>query len=53
VNPLEWFARHDALSATVSLVLLGMSVSSWVVLLWKGWLLQRAGVDLHRSTLAF
>ncbi|MBE7366857.1 MotA/TolQ/ExbB proton channel family protein [Ramlibacter sp. HM2] len=30
-----------------------MSVSSWVVILWKAWLLQRAGRDVARSTAAF
>ena len=30
-----------------------MSVCSWVVILWKGWLLQRAVRDVGRSTAAF
>ncbi|MDE2605705.1 MAG: MotA/TolQ/ExbB proton channel family protein [Burkholderiales bacterium] len=30
-----------------------MSVASWVVLLWKGWMLRRAGRDVARSTAAF
>jgi biopolymer transport protein ExbB len=37
----------------VALLLLLMSVGSWVVLLWKGWLLKRASGDVGRSTLAF
>jgi biopolymer transport protein ExbB len=53
VNALELFARRDTLSTVVVLLLLAMSVSSWVVLLWKGWLLQRATQDMGRSTLAF
>src|SRR6185369_2795703 len=32
---------------------LAMSVSSWVILLWKAWVLQRASSDVARSTAAF
>ena len=53
MNLLALFSRGDTLSTVVVLLLLAMSVSSWVVLLWKGWLLQRASKDLGRSTLAF
>ncbi|HCX83401.1 MAG: flagellar motor protein MotA [Curvibacter sp. RIFCSPHIGHO2_12_FULL_63_18] len=45
--------QGDAVSTTVSVVLLGMSVCSWVVILWKSWLLQRAVRDVARSTAAF
>lgn len=45
--------QGDAVSTTVSVVLLGMSVCSWVVILWKGWLLPRAVRDVGRSTAAF
>jgi biopolymer transport protein ExbB len=37
----------------VALLLLGMSVASWVVILWKAWLLPRAGTDVARSVAAF
>jgi biopolymer transport protein ExbB len=30
-----------------------MSVCSWVVIVWKTWLLQRAGADIRRCTAAF
>jgi biopolymer transport protein ExbB len=43
----------DALSRSVALLLLAMSVASWVVILWKGWLLRRALADLQRSAAAF
>jgi biopolymer transport protein ExbB len=33
----------DAVTRLVALLLLAMSVASWVVILWKSWLLQRAG----------
>lgn len=40
-------------SQLVAILLLGMSVASWVVILWKTWLLRRAGGDVARSTAAF
>lgn len=52
MNAIPLF-QGDAVSTTVSVVLLGMSVCSWVVILWKGWLLQRAVRDVGRSTAAF
>ena len=48
-----WLQASDAVSQTVALVLLAMSVASWVVILWKGWLLQRASGDVARSIAAF
>jgi biopolymer transport protein ExbB len=43
----------DAVSTGVALVLLAMSVCSWVVILWKGWLLSRAQRDVARCATAF
>ena len=43
----------DALSTTLSLVLLAMSVASWAVILYKAWLLHRVGVDVHNGKAAF
>lgn len=40
-------------SQLVAVLLLAMSVASWVVILWKTWLLRRAGGDVARSTAAF
>ena len=37
----------------MALLLLGMSVASWVVILWKVWLLPRARTDVARSVAAF
>lgn len=45
--------QGDAVSRVVALLLLAMSVASWMVIVWKGWLLRRAGADLARSTAAF
>ena len=53
MNALDLLFRRDAVSSVVAVLLLLMSVGSWVVLLWKGWLLQRATADVGRSTQAF
>lgn len=52
MNTLLLF-QGDAVSTAVAVVLLAMSVCSWVVIVWKGWLLQRALRDVGRSTAAF
>ncbi|MBW0169761.1 MAG: MotA/TolQ/ExbB proton channel family protein [Hydrogenophaga sp.] len=50
---LSTLAQADALGRAVALLLLAMSVASWVVIVWKGWLLRRAVADLSLSTAAF
>ena len=50
---LQLFANGDAVTRLVTILLLLMSVGSWVVILWKGWLLRRASTDVTRSTMAF
>jgi biopolymer transport protein ExbB len=50
---LQTLAQADALGRAVALLLLAMSVASWVVILWKVWLLRRATIDLNLSTAAF
>ena len=45
--------QGDAISRSVAILLLSMSVASWVVILWKGWLLRRAVSDVRTSTAAF
>jgi len=49
----QLFQQGDAVTQGVAVLLLAMSVASWVVILWKAWLLQRAGGDVARSTAAF
>jgi biopolymer transport protein ExbB len=49
----DLFRQGDAVTQGVAILLLAMSVSSWVVLLWKTWILQRAAADVARSTAAF
>ncbi|MEJ6021161.1 MotA/TolQ/ExbB proton channel family protein [Ramlibacter sp. PS4R-6] len=49
----DLLASGDAVTRLVAIVLLAMSVASWVVILWKAWLLKRAAGDVGRSTAAF
>jgi biopolymer transport protein ExbB len=53
MNFLDLFRHGDALTQGVAILLLLMSVASWVVILWKAWLLRRAASDVGRSTAAF
>ena len=53
MSALDLLMHRDTVSSVVAFLLLAMSVGSWVVLLWKGWLLQRATRDVGRSTQAF
>jgi biopolymer transport protein ExbB len=53
MNPAQLLFRGDAVSSTVACVLLAMSVATWVVIVWKSWLLVRALHDVERSTAAF
>ena len=50
---LDLFRQGDAITQAVAILLLAMSVSSWVVILWKAWMLHRASGDVTRSTAAF
>jgi biopolymer transport protein ExbB len=50
---MDLFSQGDALTRAVALLLLAMSVASWVVIVWKTWLLRRAAGDVGRSTAAF
>jgi biopolymer transport protein ExbB len=47
------WAEGDLVSRVVTLLLLGMSISAWVLILWKGWGLTRARRDLARAVPAF
>lgn len=49
----EAFLQGDTATQTVTVVLLAMSVGSWVNIFWKTWLLRRAGGDVARSVAAF
>jgi biopolymer transport protein ExbB len=53
MNMAQFFLQGDALARSVALLLLVMSVASWVVIFWKSWLLHRASVDVARCVSAF
>jgi len=50
---LQTVWQGDWVSRIVALMLLAMSVASWVVILWKTWLLRRAAADVGQATAAF
>lgn len=53
MNAFQFIFQGDAISKTTAILLLLMSVASWVVILLKAWTLRRASGDVARSTAAF
>ncbi|MDM0027953.1 MotA/TolQ/ExbB proton channel family protein [Variovorax saccharolyticus] len=53
MSVLALLAHGDGVSRTVAALLLAMSVASWVVILWKAWLLRGGTRDVLRSIAAF
>jgi biopolymer transport protein ExbB len=49
----DFWEQGDAVTHAVALLLLAMSVASWVVILWKAWLLGRVRRDLPRAVAGF
>jgi len=49
----QYWAQGDAVGRGVAIMLLLMSISAWVVIFWKGWLLSRARRDLSTGAQAF
>ena len=49
----NFWGQGDAITRSVALLLLAMSVSAWVVILWKAWLLRRVRRDIERAVPAF
>jgi biopolymer transport protein ExbB len=49
----NFWSQGDAITRSVAILLLAMSVSAWVVIFWKGWLLRRVQIDLQRAVPAF
>ena len=49
----QFWQQSDGIARLVAVLLLAMSVSSWVVILWKGWALTRARHDIARAVPAF
>jgi biopolymer transport protein ExbB len=50
---LHLFQQSDAIGRSVALLLLVMSIASWVVILWKAWLLRHARGDALTAIAAF
>jgi len=53
MNLQSVFSQSDAIGKAVAILLLLMSIASWVVILWKAWMLRRAGGDVVRGVAAF
>ena len=53
MDALHWWRQGDAVTQSTALVLLAMSVASWVVIAWKLRLMRRASADVPRCTAAF
>ena len=49
----QFWHGGDAITRAVALLLLAMSVSAWVLILWKAWVLRRATGDIARAVPAF
>ena len=49
----QFWNTTDGVGRVVALLLLAMSVSAWVLILWKGWVLRRATADIARAVPAF
>ena len=53
MNLQQVFAQSDAIGKAVALLLLLMSIASWVIIVWKAWMLRRAGGNVTRAVAAF
>jgi len=49
----DFWGQTDAVGRAVAALLLLMSISAWVVILWKAWVLRRVAADLERAVPAF
>jgi biopolymer transport protein ExbB len=49
----QFWQQTDGVGRAVALLLLAMSISAWVVILWKAWVLRRARRDIARAVPAF
>ena len=53
MDTLQLLRQGDAITQGVALLMLAMSVASWVVILWKTWFLRRVSADTDRAIAAF
>ena len=49
----RFWVQGDVITRSVAALLLLMSISAWVVIFWKAWLLRRVRADLRRAVPAF
>jgi biopolymer transport protein ExbB len=49
----HFWQQGDLITRTVAALLLLMSISAWVVIFWKAWLLHRVRADIERAVPAF
>ena len=49
----DFWTQADSVGRTVAALLLLMSISAWVLIFWKAWVLKRAASDLGRAVPAF
>src|SRR4051794_3646126 len=49
----QFWQQTDSVGRAVALLLLAMSISAWVVIVWKAWVLRRALRDITRAVPAF
>lgn len=49
----QFWQQGDAITRAVAALLLLMSISAWVLIFWKGWLLGRVKRDIARAVAAF
>jgi biopolymer transport protein ExbB len=50
---LPFWESTDGIARAVAVLLLAMSVSAWVLIFWKAWVLRRAAADIRRGVSAF
>ncbi|WP_367066566.1 MotA/TolQ/ExbB proton channel family protein [Oryzisolibacter sp. LB2S] len=53
MDGLHWWRQGDVVTQATAALLLAMSVASWVVILWKLYLMRRASQDVPRGMAAF
>ncbi|MDM4766957.1 MotA/TolQ/ExbB proton channel family protein [Pelomonas sp. SE-A7] len=49
----DFWLQGDLVTRSVALLLLTMSISAWVLIFWKSWILQRTRRDISRAVPAF
>ena len=53
MNAIQFLSQGDSISKFIAVLLLAMSIASWVVIFWKAWMIRRALPDVGRSIAAF